>query len=230
MRSIGESLFLFYLLAKTCLFNLLEERKLKKLFYTHPCFRKTHQTFCQTWRYSNPYRICKAFLKKQGQAELHTYGETPFTVFVDILQKAEFSSKDCLLDLGCGRGKLLLLTSALFTCDSIGVDQVPLFCQRAKACASFLSPPPLFLCQDFCNMEDVYLQKATLIYFYALFLSEDQMLSMLRRFEALSSHVKIITISFPLSDYSPLFTHTSWQALYPWGQAEVFLNQKKHPL
>ncbi|MBS0626817.1 MAG: class I SAM-dependent methyltransferase, partial [Verrucomicrobia bacterium] len=126
------------------------------------------------------------------------------------------------IDVGCGRGRNVFFVSTFFGCKATGIDIVPLFCEKARKVASLIPNPPQFVCED---MENFDLSKASLLYFYALCLDDDLLLKMIDNLSKLKPGTKVITVSFPLSDYSKAFsTLFSKEAFYPWGKTELFIN------
>lgn len=156
------------------------------------------------------------------QNQVHVYGETPLTELYTLLIQMNLQKEDCFIDLGCGRGGNVFLVSTLFACKSIGIDVVPLFCKEAKKIAALLPQPPQFVCEDMSTSD---LSEGTVLYFYALCLEDDLFLSMIKKLESLKGGTKIITVSFPLSDYSKAFSVLfSKKARYPWGKTDLFVN------
>ena len=76
------------------------------------------------------------------------------------------------------------------------------------------------------QMEEVDLSFATVIYLYGSCLEESEILNLIQKFQQLSSTVKIITVSYPLTDYSAKFKVVEqFTASFPWGEATVYINQ-----
>lgn len=218
MKSLGEALLLPFIRLKLFWFNTFEELKVQKLFYKNAFFKKADLSLKQAYYKENPYRICKSFMQKEQKAEIHVYGETPLTELYNILTKLKLKKEDCFIDLGCGRGRNVFFVSSFFNCKVIGIDIVPIFCERAQKIAF----SPRFLCEDMTTSD---LTEGTVLYFYATCLEEDLLLSMITKFTKLRAGTKIITVSFPLSDYSKAFsTLFSKTASYPWGKTELFVN------
>ncbi len=170
----------------------------------------------------SPYKISKEFLISKNKNEIHTYGETPLTEFYDFLIRADVSEKDVFIDLGCGRGQIVFLVSTFFGCSAVGVDCIPVFCERAERIAAASNLPCRFVCEDMQNLD---LKAATILYFYALWHEEDYLKKMIRKLSLLNKGTRIITVGFPLCDYSSSFSVLfSSPCSYPWGKTELFLN------
>lgn len=222
MKSLGEALLLPFIHLKLLWFTLIEESKVRKLFYKNTRFKQVDLSLKRAYLGQNAYSICKHFMESCQKKQVHVYGETPLTELYAVLAKIGLKKEECFIDLGCGRGRNVFFVSTFFNCKAIGVDIVPYFFQEAQKITSSLSNPPEFICEDMTTFD---LEKGSLLYFYALCLEEDLLLSMITKLAALKAGTKIITVSFPLSDYSNKFcTLFSQSASYPWGKTELFVN------
>lgn len=189
----------------------------------YPAFSVYERAFEKAYRFTNPYRICKQYLRQKQEAEIDAYGETPLLVLAEIAGRCALDASDTLIELGCGRGKGAFFLSHLTGCHVIGVDWVPFFIDIAKAIAeSTPSLPVEFRCQD---MHSLDFSKTTVIYLYGTCLSDQAILSLIERFKQLPLMIRIITVSYPLADYSSHFsTVEQFTAMFPWGEGEVFIN------
>jgi len=142
--------------------------------------------------------------------------------------------------------------SYLVGCRVIGIDWVPFFIETAKSIlqTSFPSLPVTFHCQE---MQCSDFSNATVIYLYGTCLPDEEIALLTRRFESLPTSVRIITVSYPLSDYTkngsridsglrelsrspdpilePFSVYSSsfctikqFSASFPWGEGEIYLN------
>ncbi len=189
-----------------------------------PAFIPYEKAFRRAYRFHNPFRICKAFLRQKGAIEIDAYGETPLPVFAQIARECALSPHDTLFELGCGRGRGAFFLSHLLGCKVIGIDWVPFFIQTAKRIADSIMPTlsVSFRCE---KMDSVDFSNASVIYLYGTCLPDQEILHLIAGFRSASA--KIITVSYPLSDYSSEFcTLKQFTALFPWGETEIYLNQK----
>jgi hypothetical protein len=203
-------------------FNLMEERKVRSTFYKNPLFKKADLVLKKAYEGKSPYFISKQFLEERKEEEVHTYGETPLTALYQILKECHVTKEDVFLDLGCGRGRTVLFTAAYFGIKSIGADWIESFCELSKKAASSL--PITFISEEILstNLED-----ATIIYFYSLFMDEHSFSLMIKKLEGLKKGTRVITISYPLLDYSKEFTSHHLENLsFPWGKTSVHINTK----
>ena len=224
MKSIGEELLLPFIYIKLLCFNALEEWRIKRFFYGNLLFKKTDKALKKLYRFQNPYTISKNFMKKRNESSIHTYGETPLSVFNEMFLLCNLKKEDSFLDLGAGRGRGVFFASTFFGCTSTGVDFVPDFYEKAQFIAKTLQNPPLFYLEDMLSFD---LSRANIIYFYALCMEETPFLSMISRLQSLKKDIRVITVSFPLSDYSNKFSLlTSKEVSYPWGQTPLYVNSR----
>lgn len=223
-KRLIELLSLPLIAVKTAGFQRQEEKKVRQEFYKNPIFASLDQKLQKAYRWSNPYRLSRAFLEKRSSAtEVHTYGETPLSALYPILLSCGLSEKDTFMDLGCGRGRVALFASTFFGCKTIGVDFVPAFIEKAKQLHSSCT----FLLED---MENILLNEVSVLYFNALCLEEETFSLMLEKLKTLPSHATVLTVSFPLSDYSSAFTTTAvYPAVFPFGATLFYVNKRTDP-
>ncbi len=213
--------------------------KVKWFFFKEKQFIKKHAPFFlpierslkRAYRFQSPFRVSKAYLQKKGERDVHQYGETPLPALVTIATECDLGPDDYIIDLGCGTGRGVLFWAEWLGCSVKGVDQIPLFIEKARQ----IIPRPLedceferhessratFTCED---IEQTDLQDATVIYLYGTCLPEEVIERLVRRFETLKRGTKIITVSFPLDAYSSQFhVQKQFSVTFPWGEGEVYL-------
>lgn len=203
MRSIGEFFELLYLRLKVALYNWKENRLIRRLC---PAFTTIDKALLTS---PNPYRIPKAY----------PYGETPLSTLKAIADRWQITSKDTLIELGCGRGRGSFFLAHYTGCKAKGIDWTPSFISHAQNTAKqFPHLPVSFSCGDMMKTD---LSSATVIYLYGTCLNETDVESLSRKFKALPSSTKIITISYPLPG---LVIQDQFVGSFPWGEADVYLN------
>ena len=171
--------------------------------------------------FHNPYRVSRKFLQRRGDEEIHLYGETPLKTIDKLCLEAGITKDDHLFELGAGRGKTSFYIREHFKCNVTAIEQIPLFVKKAKQLNSLLSLGITFLCEDYTSSD---LSKATLIYLYGTCLPEELIHKLCKQFR---SDQKIISISYPLSDYDPKFKILKqFEVSYPWGNTEAYINGK----
>lgn len=152
------------------------------------------------------------------------YGETPFSTLDKMARKFGVTSKDVVYDLGSGRGLGVLWWATQVGCTAYGVENYSYFVQVAKRVQEHLS----IVGADFIEGDffEVDLSGASVIYLYGTALEDNAIYQLLERFKQLGPHVKIISVSYPLSEYAPEFkTVDRFQGALHWGKTEIYLNQ-----
>jgi SAM-dependent methyltransferase len=202
-------------------FLFKERREVRHRF---PTFSPFESALNRAYRFHNPFHICKEFLKQKGEKFPDAYGETPLPILAKLAQECSLNSKDIFFDLGCGRGRGAMFLSHLIGCRVVGIDWIPFFIQTAQNIVLSISPqlPVNFRCID---MQSADFSEATVIFLYGTCLSDEIINILISRFERLSSRTKLITVSYPLSDYDPRFyIRKQFTALFPWGIGEIYIN------
>ena len=214
----------FFIFFKVKWFLFKERKEVRRRF---PAFLPFELALDRVYRFHNPFHICRKYLKQKGEQCPDAYGETPLPVLAKIAEECNLSSEDTLFDLGCGRGRGALFLSHLTGCHVVGIDWIPFFIQKAQEISASTFPRLLtaFRCIE---MQSADLSGATVIFLYGTCLSDEVINTLIGRFERLSPQIKIITVSYPLSDYSLRFkVLKQFSALFPWGEGEIYINSLK---
>jgi len=194
-------------------------------YYWKPRFLVSEYLLFTFYLLSNPYRVCRRYFQHVDDDQV--YGETPLTSFAQLLKTLELKEDDVLLDLGCGRGRLLFWARSFSPCQLRGVDCVPAFIRRARWISRLsLMPGIRWQCTDIL---DVDLEGASHIYLFGTTLSDDKISLWLDKLKALPSGVIVMTVSYSLLDYgaSKEFSLVQRSELaYAWGNATVFIHQR----
>jgi SAM-dependent methyltransferase len=167
--------------------------------------------------FTNPYRICRKFFQKKGEAEIYVYGETPLSVWAKIAEKTGIGPNDFLVDLGCGRGRLCLWSHLYIGCRVTGVDWIPSFIYRARFLAWLFRLKRLtFVCGSISRYS---LEKATVVYLYTYHLEENGI-----DFQVLAPKSRIISVSEPVNN-NDFIVVDSLKVRFPWGETEVYVSE-----
>jgi SAM-dependent methyltransferase len=214
-------LWLLFFKVKAYLYR--EERAVRSLFHGDPIFKEMDQALKKSYRRVNPYRLSNQFLISQGSDERDVYGETPLTTLQKIATELELTPEDHLFELGCGRGRGVFFLRCIFGCTVTGIDWHPTFISIAQKIAELDSNDKThFICSNFAKAD---LSKATAIYLYGTCLKDEEIYALAHRLAQCTLLKRILTVSFPLSDYSPDFrTLKVFTASFPWGDADLFVN------
>lgn len=172
----------------------------------------------------NPYRVSRKFLKKRFFGKnIYAYGETPLSTMEKIIKYAGICSKDTILDLGAGRGKVCFWLSCFLDCKVYGIEQVPLFSYLGKIIVKvFKIKNLIFLNKDMLAVGKL---DAKIAYLYGINLTKQEILKLVEHYKYIDT---FITISFALSDYIQGVYRISDKFLvsFPWGTAHCYINKK----
>jgi SAM-dependent methyltransferase len=155
------------------------------------------------------------------------YGETPLTSLFHIAKESGLNANDHVIELGCGRGRGVFFLSHWFDCTAEGIEWIPEFVATANQVADCLNNPKVhFICQD---MLEADLANATIIYLCGTCLDDLTIRKLVKSLERLARGTKIITVSFPITDYTPAGSFVpikQFNVKFPWGETEIFLYKK----
>ena len=202
---------------------LKEERLAKRFFYWKERFKEVDLKFSKIFSFQNPYRISRKYLQEKGEKEIHVYGETPLTTLRLIAEECGIKSSDFVIEMGCGRGRSCFFLSEYLGCKVHGIERIGKFVDSARKVAKESHCENISFSNE--DMAESDLGAASVIYLYGSSLSDEEISVLIKKFEKVSPSTKIITVSYPLSDYSKKFnTSKKFSASFPWGDAVVYLN------
>lgn len=225
MKFIIHQFILCFIACKVWWYFCQEERQVRFCFYRNKMFRSRDCSLKRIYRFKNAYRINKRFLRSKGVHDVDTYGETPLTTLYFIAQQCEITSQDHVIDLGCGRGRGTFFLNDYIGCQTTGIEWNPEFIDMAKkVVAADPCRAPEFICADMLSAD---LSQATVIYLFGTCLPDPVIEKLVASFARLPPSTKIITVSFPLSDYSKEFKEIKeFTGSFPWGNGSIYLNQR----
>jgi hypothetical protein len=187
----------------------------------HIRFLYAHILFGLLYFFINPYRASRHFLQQQGADDIYTYGETYLTVFQKIAKECVLSPRDVFFELGCGRGLGMFWLNIFTRCQVIGIEHMPLFVQKGNFLARILRCDTTFYEQDILSVD---LSRATVVYFYGTNFSDAFVNQLIAKLKLLPSTTKIITVSYPLTDYSQDFeVIKTFPVHFAWGKAMMYI-------
>lgn len=215
-----------YLKAKAT--DCIEFVKVVFNYYSNPGFFKIDSYLLLSYVFDNPFKISKRFLKSKGASNIYTYGETPLATLEFISEECRLTSADRVFELGCGRGRTCFWLNHFIGCSVVGVEYVPEFVKRANQVKNKFALSAVEFRQE--DLLVTSLRGATVIYLYGTCFPRAFIEILASRFEALPSGTKIITVSYPLSDYtstSSFETMKRFTARFTWGITDVYLQIRK---
>lgn len=205
MPSIGSFFELIYLHYAVKWYEWRQQRLVKKAFYSNPSFKEVDTAVCRSL---NPYRVPLAF----------PYGETPLLTLKVIADRSGLSSKDKVVELGCGRGRSVFFLSHYKRCQVKGIEWVPGFVAHAQSVARrFKVEGVSFTCAD---MRQADLKDATFVYLYGTCLDDASIEQIKIALKALPAQAKIVTVSYPIEGFK---IEDQFTASFPWGEGGVFV-------
>ncbi len=216
---------LIFINLRATVFRLFEWVRVVVLYYRNLSFLLGDILLASQYLWRNPHQVSKAFMKSRGERNLYTYGETPLTTLDRIARKCGILSKDVVYEVGCGSGRTLFWLRHFVRCRAVGVDYQPTFIRRANRVKQWRHLDQVdFLLEDMLQTD---YRKATVLYLYGTCLEDAMIEKLVGRFQDLKSGTKVVTVSYPLTDYSSDFSLAKqFSASFPWGKAELFLNIK----
>lgn len=225
--SLKNFLELFLLNIKVKIGDFFEYLRIISNYYPNIKFAKIDTYLIFSYLFKNPFAISKRFLLSRHAPDVHLYGETPLTTFEDIVKNCRLTAKDTVFELGCGRGRPCFWLNQFVGCSVVGVDFVPEFIKTAQHIQKKFDLQKIeFRCED---IVDTNLKGATFIYLYGSCFSDEFIKSLIKHFSTLAKGTKILTVSYPLTDYTkqPTFEVIKcFPARFTWGIADVFLQVK----
>lgn len=212
-----------------CIRNTVEFVKVASRYYRSWSFLKADLALRLIYLFHSPYKMSKRFLMKRGEQDIHIYGETPLTSLELIAKECGLRASDCVYELGCGRGRTCFWLHSFIQCSVVGIEYIPAFVERANLVKKRLKIPRVEFRQE--DMTLASLQGATVCYLYGSCLEEKTIKLLASHFAQLPIGTKIITVSYPLSDY---WEKDSFELMkrftvpYTWGEADVYMQVVKH--
>lgn len=207
--------------------NFVEFIKVIGRYYSNLTFMKIDLVLLSKYIFKSPFKINKEFLQSRGEEDVYAYGETPLTTLELIAKTCQISQNDTLFELGCGRGRGCFWLNCFIKCHVVGIEYVPSFVEFANQVKEQFELKGVDFIHGDILTEDY--TGATVIYLYGTCYEEPFIKKLIEKFSKLPSGTKIITVSYPLSDYTdkPLFQVLKrFPAQFTWGEGDVYLQSK----
>lgn len=208
--------------------NFFEYLKVVARYYPNITFMKIDSSLLFKYIFRSPFTISKKFLQKRGASDIYAYGETPLTTLDHIANVCQLSAANKVFELGCGRGRGCFWLNCFIGCKVVGIDFVPAFIKKANAVKRTYELHDIeFRCEDILETD---LTGASAIFMYGTCFEAPFLEKLIQRLSSLDSGSKIITVSYPLTDFTdkPLFVVMKrFSATFTWGEADVYLQIKR---
>jgi SAM-dependent methyltransferase len=216
---------LYWINFKVGLWNFTEYLQVIAKYYSHWTFAKIDLNLLRGYMLESPYTVSKNFLLQKGEEDIYAYGETPLTTLEKMSKACDIKPEDTVFELGCGRGRTCFWLCEFIGCTVVGIEFIPYFVEQANRVKKASEVKKIsFRCEDILLSD---LSKATIIYLYGTCFDEFFIKKLIKKFKKLRSGTKIITISYPLTDY---FSDTkiklikSGKASFPWGTTSFYIH------
>lgn len=215
---------LLWIRIRTDIWNFIEFLQVVFYYYSNRRFAAPDWYVIRSYLTQNPFRMSKNFLTERGEKNVDTYGETPLTTMDVIADECRIASSDIVFELGSGRGRTCFWLNAVIGCTVYGVEFIPAFVRIAQSAKrKYRIADVKFICEDLMKVD---LSTATVVYFYGTTITDEELQRLCAKLLSLSSKVKIITISFPLSAYHKGFrTVKRFPVTFPWGTTDAYLQK-----
>jgi phospholipid N-methyltransferase len=209
---------------RVALRNSVEYIRVMIHYYSCWNFCKADLALRLMYLFHNPFSISKRFLLKRGEKQIYAYGETPLTSLEIIAKVSGIGPRDTLFELGSGRGLAAFWLNSFIGCKVVGIEYVPEFVEHANRIKNRLKINGVqFRLQDMLKAD---LTGASVCYLYGTCLDEHAIKQLIEKFKRLPKGTKIITVSYPLSDYSssPHFLLMKrFSVPFTWGEGDLFV-------
>lgn len=208
--------------------DILEFLTTVRRYYPNAQFRRADLQCLWIYLMRNPDKICQRYLKKFPDNTVQKiYGETFFSTLETIAKALNLNGEDVIYDLGCGRGRSIFWFNAMYQCRAIGVEINPEFVIQARKIQKKVGVKEVEFI--FANLMDVDYLDATVIYFYGTAFTDEAITRLVEHFRTLKSGTRIVSVSYPLNDYTnaPLFElQQTLKGKYLWGNADIYIQRK----
>ena len=218
----------FYNMVKYTLIDRQLQKEVKRRYYHDHTFSHLDRALLTAYIFKNPYAISKNYLKKRNEKEIHIYGETPLMTYEKMAKEVNLEPTDTFLELGSGRGRGALFLHHFFKCQVIGIERIPQFVKLSRHLAhKYHQGRVSFICGDMIKVD---LPEATIIYLYGTALTDEEITSLIQKLKKYPKGTKIISVSYPLTDYDEKAFHIekSFSASFPWGETESYIQTVSH--
>lgn len=228
-RSFGAALAewaeLLWLAFAVRILRLFDYLRTVYRYYLNTPFRRADLELLKSYILDNPYSISRQYLEQTGASNIYAYGETPLATLEQIADRCGIGTEDVVFELGAGRGRGCFWLRCVRGCRRVvGIEIISPFVWHAQRITESIGIANLeFRCEDWLQSD---LTGATVLYLYASTLEDEEIEALARKLALLPKGTRIITVSYPLIDYSDPETFkliTSFPAPFLWGEADVYL-------
>jgi hypothetical protein len=167
-----------------------------------------------------PYKIAADYHTSKGE-DPYVYGESPLATIFKLFSKLNLNQDNKILELGAGDFKVSQFLNQFFGFTVYGLEQIPIFCKMGRKQVSQFNLKAVHVLEG--NYLTTPFPDVDIAYLFGSNIQEEALIELLPKLKKIP---QILTVSFPLSDYSDDFTTVdNWTLLFVFGYATVYLNK-----
>lgn len=208
-------------------FDALDFLYVIRAHYGNAGFRAADRALRRSSWLRNPYRISRRFLEARGASDIHVYGETPIRTLERLMRQCGVDETDHVFELGSGRGRTCLWLRACLGCSVTGIEFIPCFVQTVREVTIQSGLDRISFREE--NFFTADLSTATFVYLCGTCLGDQDVEKLATHLsEQLQNGTRILTISYPLSDFAPAERfpiERTLSARFPWGTTDAYLQR-----
>jgi len=185
---------------------------------------RLRHSLARHWLNISPQRLVKREGPGSGAQEGDLiYGETPLITCAAILERVGAQSDDRLLDLGCGRGLMVLGAAQIAKSRARGIELLPGYVERATRVAADLGMQGVEFVHGDARQAD--LSWPTILFIAATTWSDNTLRAVEERLGDLPPGARVISLSAPLRhpDLSEFHQET---LPFSWGLCRVHYQKR----
>ena len=169
-----------------------------------------------------PYRQAASYYRSL-KMDPFVYGETPLWSVYQLFKKLNLSGDAKILDLGAGDFKIAFFLEAVFGFHVFGIERIPHFCHQARSLKTQLSKEKITVIEgDFLRE---HIPECDVGFLFGSNLEDEVIYSLIDRVRNIPL---MITVSFPLSDYSKNYrVQEALKLPFLFGNTTVYINCKE---
>jgi hypothetical protein len=169
-----------------------------------------------------PYRQASTYYRSL-KMDPFVYGETPLWSVFQLFQRLNLKPDAKVLDIGAGDFKVAFFLEAVFGFHVFGIEKIPHFCQQANYLKTQLSKDRIEVIEgDFLKEK---LPDCDVGFLFGSNLDDEVIFALLDRIRNIPL---MITVSFPLSDYSKNYrVQEEFELPFLFGKTTVYINCKE---
>ncbi len=172
------------------------------------------------------WRLSRDYYAERAASDVHCFGETPLLTLARIQRRVGIDADHEVLEVGAATGRNCFWLATVIGCRVVGLEHIPEFVSRAdRVVSQTCSRERLrFMCGD---MGESLPGEPDFIYLYGSNLDDELITRFARRCREKGEGVKVITVSYSLTDYLPGVYELidAFPAVFTWGVTTVYVQK-----